>query len=125
MKTKTPTINVSPRFSLRLVPALVAAVAVAALWAMPGTARGQIFETNNVNNTIGEYNATTGATVNASLVSGLSSPEGIAVSGGDLFVVNENTNTIREYNATTGATVNASLVSGLSSPVGIAVSGGD
>ena len=125
MKSKTPTINVS-RFSLQLTPALVAAVAVAAFWAMPGTARGQIFETNGGNNTIGEYNATTGATVNASLVSaGLNGPAGIAVSGGNLFVANENTGTIGEYNATTGATVNSALISGLDQPQGIAVSGGN
>ena len=106
------------RFTLLLL-------AVAAVWAMPGTARGQIFEMNSGAGTIGEYDATTGATINASLVSGLSSPRGIAVSGGNLFVVNGSAGTIGEYNATTGATVNASLVSGLIFPEGIAVSGGN
>ena len=49
-------------------------------------ARGDIiFVTNFGNDTIGEY-TTSGTTVNASLISGLSSPEGIAVSGSDLFV---------------------------------------
>ena len=38
--------------------------------------------------TIGEY-TTSGATVNASLISGLHSPQGIAVVGDDLFVVNK------------------------------------
>ena len=38
--------------------------------------------------TIGEYNATTGAVVNASLVSGFSVPTAIAVSGGNLWVAN-------------------------------------
>ena len=75
--------------------------------------------------TIAEYNAITGAPVAVPLVSGLSTPIGIALSGGDLFVANHGNNTIGEFNATTGATVNAALVSGLDSPVGIAVSAGD
>jgi hypothetical protein len=37
--------------------------------------------------TIGEYTIA-GVTVNASLVSGLGGPQGIAISGGDLFVTN-------------------------------------
>ena len=37
--------------------------------------------------TIGEY-TTSGATVNAALISGLNDPHGIAVSGSDLFVTN-------------------------------------
>jgi hypothetical protein len=54
--------------------------------------------------------------VSATLVSGLNTPEGIAVSGGNLWVANYNIGTIGEYNATTGAAVNATLVSGLSNP---------
>ena len=96
-------------------------VASVALCALPGTARAQIFEANFSSGTIGEYNATTGATINASPVSGLSSLFGIAISGGNLFVANAGNSTIGEYNATTGATINASLVSGLSFPRGIAV----
>ena len=81
---------------------------------MPGTARGQIiFEANYSAGTVGEYNATTGATINSSLVSGLNTPYGILVSGGNLWVVNNGAGTIGEYNAITGATINASLVSGL------------
>ena len=86
---------------IRLI--LFGLVASAALSAMPGTARGQIFETNfnpfSGAATVGEYNATTGATVNASLVSGLTDPIGIALSGGNLFV--DNDGTIGGYNATT------------------------
>jgi hypothetical protein len=73
--------------------------------------------------TIGEY-TTAGATVNAALVSGLNTPQGLAVSGSDLFVVNLLANTIGEY-TTAGATVNAALVTGLNAPFGIAVSGSD
>ena len=85
----------------------------------------QIFVTNDNGPvaTIGEY-STSGATMNASLVSGLSAAYGIAVSGSDMFVTNINNGTIGEY-TTSGATVNASLISGLNFPQCIAVSGSD
>jgi uncharacterized delta-60 repeat protein len=83
----------------------------------------QIFVTNAGLGTVGEY-TTSGATVNASLISGLSTPEGIAAVGSDLFVVNQGTNSIGEY-TTSGATVNASLITGLVKPIGIAASGSD
>ena len=104
--------------------ALFASVtATVALWAVPTTAHAdQIFVTNYLNNRIGEY-TTSGGAVNPSLVTGLSAPVAIAVSGSDLFVVND-TGTIGEY-TTSGATVNASLITGLSSPTAVAVSGGD
>src|SRR6202030_1072587 len=95
-----------------------------------GQARGQtIYETNDASsNTIGEYDATTGATINSSLVSGLNSPYGIVVYGGDIFVVNAS-GTIGEYDATTGATINSSLVSGLGGsgygPIGLTEYGGN
>src|SRR5450759_792596 len=92
-------------------------------------AHAQIFVVNTSADTIGEY-TNSGATVNASLVSGLNEPLGIAVSGSNLFVTNgyggtTGAGTIGEYNAITGATVNASLVSGLNYPFGIDVSGSD
>src|SRR4029450_11508444 len=85
---------------------------------------GDLVVTNRGNDTIGEYNATTGATINSSFISsGLNDPRGIALSGGDLFVTNAVGNTIGEYNATTGATINSSFISsGLNVPVGIVVS---
>ena len=78
-----------------------------------------LFITNYYQGTIGEYD-TSGAVVNASLVSGLNGPSAIAVSGSNLFVTNARSGTIGEY-TTSGAVVNASLVSGLSYPAGIAV----
>jgi hypothetical protein len=84
---------------------------------------GQIFVTNTGTGTIGEYDYNTGGTINASLVSGLSFPWGIAVSGANLYVANNTAETIGEYNAITGAAVNPSLVSGLYGPDGIALSG--
>ena len=58
--------------------------------------------------------------MNAALISGLSSPFGIALSGSDLFVTNPLAGTIGEY-TTSGATVNAALISGLNLPQGIAI----
>jgi hypothetical protein len=81
---------------------------------------------------IEEYNATTGALVNAAFVTGLFAPEGITISGNTMYVVNntsafppENTGSIGEYNATTGAPINTSLVTGLYAPVATAVAGND
>jgi len=79
-------------------------------------ADAQIWVANRDSETIGEYNATTGAVINSSHVSGsgVSNPLSLAISGNNLFVLNAgNTgNTIGEYNATTGAAINASLISG-------------
>ena len=60
-----------------------------------------MYVANVYGGTIGEY-TTTGATVNAALVSGLSNPMGIAVSGSNLFVTNYGSGTIGEY-TTSGA----------------------
>jgi PEP-CTERM motif len=70
--------------------------------------------------TIGEYDATTGAAINASFITGLNDPQGIAVYGGDLYVVVSGTGKIAEYTLS-GALVNASLVSGLTNAESIAI----
>jgi hypothetical protein len=85
------------------------------------------------NAVIGEY-TTSGATVNAALISGLGYPgapsvDGVAISGNDLFAANyygggAGAGFVGEY-TTSGATVNASLISGLSDPQGLAISGND
>src|SRR5205823_1505456 len=110
--------NITTNIRLIIVSSITACTA---LWAMPGTVRGQqIYETNN-NGTVGEYNATTGAAINAPLLSYNSSGAvGLAVFGGNLWVGNYFANTVGEYNATTGATINSSLVSGLTGSYGIA-----
>jgi len=38
-------------------------IGIAALWAMPGSARAQIYVSELGNNTVGEYDATTGAAI--------------------------------------------------------------
>ena len=86
---------------------------------MAGTAHAQIYVASTYSGTIDEY-TTDGATVHASLVSGLNGPAFIAVSGGNIFVAEVYNNRVGEY-TTAGATVNASLVSGFFQPSGIAV----
>ena len=78
----------------------------------------QIFVANGLADTVGEY-TTAGAPVNPALISGLSNPFGIAISGSDLFVANFN-GTIGQY-TTAGATLNPALISGLIGPYAIAV----
>jgi hypothetical protein len=70
--------------------------------------------------TIGEFK-TTGATVNASLIStGLNDPFGLAISGDYLFVANERAGTIGEF-TTSGVPINTALVTGLNNPMGLVV----
>jgi hypothetical protein len=112
--------------NIRLTIITVLAVS-SALWAMLGTThgQGQIYVVNQFSNgTIGEYDATTGATINASLVSGLNYPYSIALSGGNLLVTDTYRTNISEYDTTTGALLNYSLVS-VVNPRGILVSGGN
>ncbi|HEX4146302.1 MAG TPA: PEP-CTERM sorting domain-containing protein [Pirellulales bacterium] len=81
--------------------------------------------------TIGEW-TTSGAVVNASLITGLGvTVASIAVSGSDIFITNTpyglqppTGDYISEY-TTSGALVNASLISGLYSPNEVAVYGGN
>jgi hypothetical protein len=79
---------------------------------------------------VGVWDANTGAQINATLVSGISFPQGIAVYGGKLYValalgpagyVNGGLGTIAEYDATTGAPINTQLVSGLNNPYALAI----
>jgi hypothetical protein len=80
------------------------------------------------NGTIGEYNATTGAAINASLVTGLNQPAAVAVSGNNLFVSSYAFNSdsgaggiVGVYNATSGAAINANFITGLADPQGLAI----
>src|ERR1700683_1655609 len=112
------------RVKLSYGPGLIGLFAVLLGLIFTGAAdAAQVFVTNAGNNTIGEY-TTSGSPVIASLISGLSEPNAIAVSGSDMFVGKISAGTIGEY-TTSGSTVNASLISGLSAPAGIAVSGSD
>ncbi len=59
-------------------------------------ARGQVFISNENNDTVSEYSVS-GAVMNASLISGLNEPIGLAVIGNDLFVANNSSGSIAEY----------------------------
>jgi hypothetical protein len=91
-----------------------------ALCILPGVARGaQIFAVNFGAGTVSEY-TTSGVPLNPTFITGLSFPEGIAISGDKLFVANAGR--ISQY-TTSGALVERALVSGLNGPGAIAVSG--
>jgi hypothetical protein len=80
-----------------------------------------LFVVNN-GNTVGAYDATTGATFNANFITGLDGPVAIAVKNA-LFVANANNGTIGEYDASTGAVINANFITGLIDPDGLALLG--
>ena len=67
--------------------------------------------------TIGKYTIS-GSIVNPSLISGLNTPLGMAISGTNLFVAD--VNRIGKY-STTGAIINSNLITNLSNPVGLLV----
>jgi DNA-binding beta-propeller fold protein YncE len=105
----------------RRLPAHLARVAIlAALAALP-PARAQVYVANSGTGTIGEYDATTGAVINASLISGFSNPVALAVSGPYLYVADNTAGTIGEY-STSGSPISPSLIS-LAGVDGMTVSG--
>ena len=105
-------------------------IGIAALWAMPRSARAQLYvsQTGNGANTgtVSEYDATTGAVINANLITGVEQAGAISLSGNILYVANASAfGTVGDYNATTGAAINANLITGLDSTAGLLVSGND
>ena len=108
---------------------ILSGIALALACGLATTLQAQnLYVSNAGNDTIGEYGLD-GSTNNASLISGLQNPEGIAISGNDLFVANftyDNFNGpgIGEY-TTSGATVNASLSGIVDWPEEIAISGNE
>jgi hypothetical protein len=97
-------------------------IGIAALWALPTSARAQLYLTQPAIGTVSEYDATTGAPINASLITGLDSPFALALEGNTLFVANRFT--VGAYDATTGAAnVKFSPITGLDFPLGLTVSG--
>ncbi len=104
-----------PRVNASLITGLDAPTGIALLGS-------DLFVGNFGNGTVGEYTLS-GATINASLISGLDEPF-VAASGSYLYVANEASNTVGKYKLS-GAPVNSSLVTGLDGPTGISVSGSD
>ena len=77
---------------------------------------------------MGKFNAITGAAINASFITGLSAPSGLALYGNTLYVpgayeVNGSSRnqTLATFGATTGALSNGDLVTGLNYPSSILV----
>ena len=106
-------------------------IAIAALWAMPRTAHAQLYVINTPGGggqvVVSKYNATTGAAINASFITGLINltfaPDfGLAVSGNTLFV-GDVLGFVGKYDATTGGAINASFITGLHDPFGLALLG--
>jgi len=100
-------------------------VASLLLCALPGSICAQIFVTNSGTGTVREY-STSGEPLDLSLISGLISPQGIAVSGENLFVTSfavpgHGEGRVGEYTIS-GAPVNRTLIT-LFGPSAIAVSG--
>jgi streptogramin lyase len=84
-------------------------------------ALNHLFVADHYDNTIGEYDATTGAAIHVPFISGLNQPGGLTLDGNNhLFVVNSGNGTVSEYDATTGGTINATFISGLGFPTSIA-----
>ncbi len=78
------------------------------------SAQAQLYVANADGETVGEYNATTGAAINANFITGLNNDWELALSGNSLYVASYNgISTVGEYNATTGAAINANLITGL------------
>ena len=95
-------------------------IAAAALWAMPKNAHAQLYvaETPGF---VSKYDATTGAAISPSFITGLNDPFALAVLGNTLFVANSDSGTVGAYDATTGAAINVNLIKGLQNVNAIAV----
>ncbi|HEY1603632.1 MAG TPA: alpha/beta hydrolase-fold protein [Pirellulales bacterium] len=100
-------------------------LSVLAVWARPAAA-AEILVTEFDNETVDVF-TTEGARVNYPLISGVTTPTGIAASGTNLFVARYNDNgngSIASYNAS-GVLQNKLLIPVLAFPTSVAVSGSD
>ena len=89
-----------------------------ALCILSNAARAQLYISQQGNGAVAEYDATTGALINSSFVTGLVNPFDLTLSGNDLFVAEFSANRVGEYDATTGAAINANFItSGDTNPV--------
>jgi hypothetical protein len=106
---------------------------ISAIWAMPGSARAQIYVSQEYplagTGTVSEYDATTGAVIKANLITGVIHPAGLVLSGNTLYVASAvaNGGSVGTYDATTGAVINASFittgVNQVNQPFALALSG--
>ena len=103
-------------------------IAIAALWVVPRNAWAQLYVSQpllppGLFGVVSEYDAKTGGAINASFITGLNEPVGLALLGDKLFVTNSGVSTVGKYDATTGAPINASFITGLKQPAGLALLG--
>ena len=106
------------------VRALLAAAAMTAFCAVP--ARSQIYVSNQNNQTLGEYDLSTGSPIKSTLVTGLSNPAGVALgtSNNFVYVVNNGNATVSKYNSISGAAVSfngssTNTITGFTNPMGL------
>jgi hypothetical protein len=113
-----------------IYPRLLVWFAIVALLIAPirATAR-QVLLVSKSDGTVGEYDAVTGATINASLITGITPLFGEIAMTADrsnhVFVADQGSSlraaSVGEYDAATGAPINASFVTGFRSPNAVAV----
>jgi hypothetical protein len=118
--------TMSRRFPLPPSLAARAAALLAFFAAQCHPVSGQVLLiSNSSTGTIGEYDPNTGSAINASLMTGVPNPYGLAVSGSKLFVATTNNDRVAEYDVNTGHLINNSFIVGGSSayPYGLAASG--
>ena len=72
-------------------------------------------------NSIATFDASTGAIINASFITGLDAPFTVAVMGNSLYVAFRDS--ISKYDATTGALINSGFITGLNEPLDFTISG--
>src|ERR1700733_520112 len=104
-------------------------MAIAVPWAVPRNAHAQVYVTQVLLESnagfVSKYDVDTGHVINASFITGLTFPTGLAVSDKDntLFVASGLGNgTIGKYDATTGAPIDTNFITGLNAPLGLALS---
>jgi len=82
---------------------------------------GNLFVADYNGGTIGTYNASTGAAINASLITGLTTPRDLTFdANGTLYVSSIGNNGVRAYNASTGAPVTGPVLGSITNTWGIA-----
>ncbi len=108
--------GLQPRFNLR------SAVLLFALCFAPVVAHAQIFVLNQLAGSVQKYNLD-GTLANGSFITGLTNPEGIAVSSTNIYITDYSNNTVLKYNI--DGTGGGTLIGSLHNPIGIAVSGTD
>jgi hypothetical protein len=87
---------------------------------------GFLFVADLLNDEVGKYDAKTGAPINASFITGIISPDALAVLDDSLFVAHFDfdIDEVGKYNASTGAPIKVKFITrGLNGPIGLAVLG--